>query len=286
MIIHILKALIMLCAYIGIEVNATTILYQDLSELSKSSEHVLKGTVKKIKVKERKGTIFTIVVLKDAYLIENEQELQVGENVKIKFKGGVKEIFDNDGNQIGSVKQEMIGSPKFKVGEEVLLFVSGNGLRDMPIVGWEQGKFTLTDSSVLTNAGNQIVGISKDDIIEKTKDGRLKFKGKILHKIKKKNGKSIKITHSDGGDDVILSRKGGDIPLSEDLYHKPMDKKDFIGLVKKKAKKNRNIKDAYTSMSPYFNEVSNAGRKLTEVKKPKPFISEKSTLRKEEVDND
>ncbi len=72
---------------------------------------------------------------------------QDGGEITLRFQGGP----DGEGNTM------MIpGIPLFDVGEEVVLFVRGNGTEMCPVVGWEQGRFRLVDDAVLTEQGEEI----------------------------------------------------------------------------------------------------------------------------------
>jgi hypothetical protein len=61
---------------------------------------------------------------------------------------------------------EVVGVPRFEIGEKCILFVTGNGMRICPIVGWGQGLFRVVDNVVLTENGRSIW---------RTKDGLITY---------------------------------------------------------------------------------------------------------------
>lgn len=259
-------------------VNATTVIYQDLQQISNSSDHIIKGNIKKIKYKEKKGNIFSIIVITDAYLINDDVDIQIGKDVKIKIKGGIIPILDEKGNKVGIKEQKMVGAPSFELGETVLIFVSGNGYSDMPIVGWSQGKFSIDEQRVLTSDGHEVTATIGNDIVEKTKSGNIKIKGKILSKSSRKKNK-LAVISSDGGFDKIISKTKDYDEIIKLSSSSIADDKDFIRAVKGKLKnkiKKISLEDSY------FNEELPKKDLLINTKKINKLIqkSNKATVKK------
>lgn len=114
--------------------QATTLLAQDVPALTKSSSAVVRGTVKSIEARWSKdgGRIMTDVVL-------DVSETWVGtplKTVTVMQPGGV----------VGEVGQQVHGTARFAVGEEVVVFLEPRGGNYL-VTGMFQGKFRVETSS-------------------------------------------------------------------------------------------------------------------------------------------
>ncbi len=121
--------------------HATTLLYQNLDDLSAEAEQIVVGTV--AKTESTYGTdknIYTFVTITDMDSLKGQTKES---ELVLRFNGG----------QVGEDIHEIVGSPYFKTNEKVVLFVRGNGQNLIPLVGWTQGVFRV----VADQAGGNIV---------------------------------------------------------------------------------------------------------------------------------
>ncbi len=161
-------ALLGLCLIIvalaPVGVDATTLIYRDLSDLVRLNEGIVIGTVLGVEsVRDADGNIFTFTVLSDLDVVHGryaESEL----------------ILRQRGGMIEDELQVVHGAPYFAPGERVLLFLEGNGTVIEPFVGWEQGVFRLVEDEetgevlVRDSNGAQIVGLAGDRLLKRTED--------------------------------------------------------------------------------------------------------------------
>lgn len=163
------------------KIMATTVPYKDFTQLVDESQHVVSGIVKNIKYKRlRDGQLYTIVKLKQAYSITDSGETPISKNVKIRIKGGEEPILDENGVAIGMNIEQLVGTPTFTKGEEVILFISNNGIADMPIYGWGQGYFTVaSDRTIKSSDGDSIVALNGADLVS-MENGNPVVKGQLL----------------------------------------------------------------------------------------------------------
>lgn len=104
--------------------SATSIIPPDFATLVNTSDRVLRGVV----------TDITATWL---------QPRVVQTHVTVTDKDGKTTTLDFLGGKIGDFEMRVEASPKFTVGEEVLLFVKGNHTDMCPIVGWGHGTFRI-----------------------------------------------------------------------------------------------------------------------------------------------
>ncbi|GJQ57526.1 MAG: hypothetical protein D8M57_18935 [Candidatus Scalindua sp. AMX11] len=242
--------------------KATTILYSSFNELIDNSQHVVEGIVneiesmplgrknqkedksrsgnkKSIGTKGRLGDIFTVITLTDAVLIDANGKEKLKEKVKLRIRGGVLDIMDDDGQTvIGEEGVIAEGTPYFEVGEHVILFITNNGIADIPFNGWGQGVFRVDETGQISDSSNNpIIGLAGADLVTKTDEG-LMVKGEYIDGTAPTGLKAVEpvLVDSDGGEDSIIS--------SEELLHedkngkrqdfRPISAEEFTSIIQER----------------------------------------------------
>ena len=113
--------------------NATTVVPPTFEEMADRADLVFVGKVVGSQAEWRvAGTnqaIFTLVEFHTEEILKGN----AAESVKLRFLGGT----------VRDVTLEVVGVPRFKAGDRVLLFVEGNGVQFCPLVGVYHGKFEV-----------------------------------------------------------------------------------------------------------------------------------------------
>ena len=118
--------------------HATTVLYMPIPEMRSAAELIVRGTV-------TQSTSRWSIPQKQA-------STDITINVSTVYKGNLKSgtfTFTQLGGTIGTFRQEILGQPVFKTGEEILLFLRKNphmqpNMQPWTVVGLSQGKFNLS----------------------------------------------------------------------------------------------------------------------------------------------
>lgn len=224
-------------------VNATTVLYQDFNQLVDNSDHVVGGTVAKIESKQlgndkKGGDIFTVITLEEAYVVDASGKEQLRNKVKLRYKGGVVNLYDKDGKTvIGEEGSLANGTPQFQVGEQVILFVSNNGVANMPFTGWGQGVFRVgADGGIRDVDHHPVVGLEGTDIVTETENG-LMARGKPLEENRASALKAARPTllESEGGEDTLVTSESIEEKHMRTLQqYLPMDVSNFISMIQER----------------------------------------------------
>ena len=221
--------------------QATTVLYQDLNQLVDTSQHVLSGLVAQINAqKAPDGDIYTTVVLDDAALITAAGETPIRKAVTLRFKGGTIAQFNKKQRQIGEETLLTHGAPEFTVGETVVLFVSHNGVADMPFVGFSQGVFKVNErQEVLTAQQVPIVGFQGADLITETELG-LMARGQLIAArptTEQQSPDGVQLLNSDGGTDRLVQRsvaKNRAELIQTKQSYAPVDLRNFLSMIQER----------------------------------------------------
>jgi hypothetical protein len=140
---------------------ATTVLYKDFESLVKEADGIVAGTVTDVQARyghDRK--IYTLVKIQDVQVLAGSYGR--GE-LYVRLLGG----------EVQGDVLDVQGSPQFAVGDQVVLFLQGNGKQIVPFVGWTQGVFRIQDVAgrqiVTDSDGNRVLGIRGNMIIKETR---------------------------------------------------------------------------------------------------------------------
>lgn len=139
--------------------SATTLVYKSFNDLMKESDGVIAGHVVSVNSQySANKEIYTFITLDQLDVLSGSY----GEStLTIRVKGG----------QVGNDISHIVGSPEFTEGEKVVLFINGNGQNMVPLTGWTQGVFRVsqdpaTAQEVLKDSdGNRVVGLQNGQVL-------------------------------------------------------------------------------------------------------------------------
>ena len=140
-------------------VYSANINYLNFDELASNSEAVVHGTVSSIEgYRDEYNQIRSLITLVDLEYLNKELQ-----NDKITFS--------QLGGSIASEqrKAHVSGVPKFYVGEEIIVFLSGDQVVS-PVVGWGQGLFRISrqnNKNIISDSdNNKIYGFVNDHLLK------------------------------------------------------------------------------------------------------------------------
>ncbi|WP_394173925.1 hypothetical protein [Thalassotalea litorea] len=137
---------------VSLPAAATALKYRSLSELASAADAVLQGKVEDIQSRRlANGTIVTFVTL-------NNLILHRGEYTSATF------TLVTHGGEVNGLVQKIQGAPDFKLSQQLILFLQGNGERMVPISGWGQGMFVINNGKVYDYQLNPVLDIQDDHI--------------------------------------------------------------------------------------------------------------------------
>ena len=149
-----------LILFYAMQAHATTLLKKSLADLLSESDGIVVGTVTDLKSQyDKKKGIQTFVTLTDLKVIHGQY---AASSLVIQLPGG----------EIEGDVLDVHGSPRFEPNDRVVLFVKGNGVEMVPIVGWTQGVFRVfhdekTGSErIKDHEGNHVFGVSGDELVK------------------------------------------------------------------------------------------------------------------------
>jgi hypothetical protein len=130
------RSLLAIAATFACAASATTLLALDLEGLTKSSQVVVRGTVKNVSSRWTRdgGRIMTDAVIEVAETWKGTARTQV--------------TVMQPGGEVGDVGQLVHGTVKFRPGDEVVVFLEGGrGTEHFLLTGMVQGRFKVERSS-------------------------------------------------------------------------------------------------------------------------------------------
>jgi hypothetical protein len=133
----------------------TIVIKMDLTALVQQSDTILQGRVEQVYAQwnEPMKTIFTDVSVR----VEDTLKGEARRSVSIRQLGG----------KVGAMNMSIAGMPKFTSGEDVILFLKGNGEGTHHVVGLSQGKFEIVnDFAVADVSGVGLVDSKTGQVIE------------------------------------------------------------------------------------------------------------------------
>lgn len=114
-------------------VRATTVVPPDFAELVNGSDFIVRAVVKSVSAVKKPGArgslIFTRVELEVAEVVAGTPPAQL----TLEMLGG----------RVGEQELTVEGAPRFQVGDEDILFVSGNGRNLSPLYGMMHGRYPV-----------------------------------------------------------------------------------------------------------------------------------------------
>lgn len=113
-----------------------------LEKLVKNSDVIVIGKVIKIECKIEKGkNIWTYVTLECKQYIKGNERAEL----TVRIPGG----------EVGDLGQYVSGTPKYKVGEEVLNFLEQDTMGTYHVNGWKNGKYSHKNGNWIQNNSKQ-----------------------------------------------------------------------------------------------------------------------------------
>jgi len=135
---RLIGALIMLALAWVAPLRATTVVPPDFSTLVNDSDYIVHATVKNVTAEKQTGDYGTRIM--------THVELTIIEVVAGHPPATL--TLDLLGGQVGKERMRVVGMPQFAVGEEHILFVSGNGTNFCPLNRMRHGQYpVLTDAA-------------------------------------------------------------------------------------------------------------------------------------------
>jgi hypothetical protein len=128
------RAVFALSFLIGVRLSATTVIPPSFDQLVNESDYIVRAVVKSVD-SEYQATdaggkkIVTMVALDVKEVIAGTPP----KDVVLEFLGG----------RVGNERMVVEGSPQFKVGDEDILFVRGNGHTIVPLVAMMHGRYPI-----------------------------------------------------------------------------------------------------------------------------------------------
>lgn len=142
--------------------RATTLLYKGFEDLTLEADAVVVGTVTAVEAAlSPNEEIYSYVTLDQ---LDPVYGVPLSSQVVVRLLGGA----------FGEDVLEVHGAPQFTVGERVLLFLRGNTLDVVPVVGWTQGVFrpcidpTSGKEVTCDFAGNRVFEVSGNTITKES----------------------------------------------------------------------------------------------------------------------
>ena len=148
--------------------SATTLIHKDLDALVKQSGGIASGIVTAVnsyRDQSRDVHIQTFVTLSNVQALHG----QLGASAPSQF------AFRVPGGRVDHELVEIHGSPRFAVGDHVIVFLRADKHTFLPIVGWTQGVFRVVSNpatggqAVTDHDGNLIYGIQGPNIQKETR---------------------------------------------------------------------------------------------------------------------
>ena len=162
--LHMLYALAVLSLISFSNAGATTVLPMDLGKLTANAEMIFIGTVVDVRSQKESNALYTYVTFGDLEIVKGTY---TAATIEARLLGG----------SVGGETLEVVGMPKFVLGERNMIFLAGNFRYSCPIVGWGQGRFKIAwdelsrQEVILDNESIPISGV-KDKEVVRAKRGR------------------------------------------------------------------------------------------------------------------
>jgi hypothetical protein len=125
------RALLAVAWLLGMPASASTMFQLELPTLSRASDAVVHGTVRRVESRWSR----------DRRRIITDVEIEVSEALKGQL--GHTVLLIQPGGRVGDIGQVVSGMASFTQGEEVVVFLERRGSRAFGLVGMSQGKYAV-----------------------------------------------------------------------------------------------------------------------------------------------
>lgn len=231
-----LIAIPILALILSLNAHATTVPYKNFDSLVDESDNVVGGTVANMTSNKHKdGEIYTVVTLTDAFTITETGKTATNRPIKIRYKGGEVALPGKSGGDAGVEGLYVSGTPELAVGENVILFLSNNGIADMPIYGWGQGLFHIDGAEGINDAKRlPVVALDGAHLVLKTPNG-LVSRNKAMPNRKVGKGADAVLMNSDGGEDIVINNEQANVATLDKLSsYSAMHVSNFVSMIQER----------------------------------------------------
>jgi len=118
---------------VGIRVMATTVIPPDFDQLVNESDYIIRAVVKSVDSEYRTNGNGRKIITKVALDVREVIAGVPPAEVTLEMLGG----------RVGDEQMVLEGAPRFKVGDEDILFVKGNGHTIVPLVAMMHGRYPI-----------------------------------------------------------------------------------------------------------------------------------------------
>jgi hypothetical protein len=127
-----------LCAAWAIGAMATTVVPPTFDQLVNESDYIIRAVVKSVTSEYRTNTSGKTIITKVALDVREVVAGTPPPEVVLEILGG----------KIGDEQLVLAGAPQFKVGDEDILFVKGNGRTVVPLMAMMHGRYPILHEAV------------------------------------------------------------------------------------------------------------------------------------------
>ena len=117
----------------GLRLMATTVIPPDFEELVNESDYIIRAVVKSVESEYRTSGSGRKIITKVALDVREVIAGTPPSEITLEMLGG----------RVGDEQMVLEGAPRFKVGDEDILFVKGNGHTIVPLVAMMHGRYPI-----------------------------------------------------------------------------------------------------------------------------------------------
>lgn len=206
--------------------RATTLPYKDLDRLVSESDAVVMATVRQVQsLEDAQKTIHTYVTFGDLQMLGGRYD---SPTLTLRVEGG----------RVGDRGLFVDGAPDFQPEQRVLMFVQGNGRDVVPLVGWSQGLFRLSNDA----NGTQVVSDAEGRAVTAIQGSRVMVDlsqgegDRNVHLLGAPNADVARHAAAPGAASAGTSDDGSETTVVEatEVTHAAMPAPSFLASVKKR----------------------------------------------------
>ena len=123
---------VLLCGVLllpGVATNATTLVRMSLEKMSQTAQVIVRGRCLENSTSWDAGEIWTFT----SFEVQEVWRGHASARIVVRLLGG----------RFGNLTSSVSGIPRFRPGEEVVLFLEPAGRSDFSVVSWQQGSFRI-----------------------------------------------------------------------------------------------------------------------------------------------
>ena len=135
----ILKVVLALIAANALEVHASVVVRMDLPKLVEVSDSIVQGTVTRVEVTWDP----------DAKMVYTSARIKIDD--RLKGDRSQELTIRQEGGKIGAMTVHVSGSPSFRVGQQMIVFLDSRADGTFNVVGLTQGKYDIVNGAAVSN---------------------------------------------------------------------------------------------------------------------------------------